>query len=60
MLVTQGNLPITTTWVGYSDRQKAWLMRIEKRGEEFKVFYHASAVAVCDGNLPYMKATCLK
>ena len=26
-----------------------------KKGEEFKVPYYASAAAVCDGNLPYIK-----
>ena len=31
-----------------------------ERGEELKVPYYASAAAVHDGNLPYMKATCLK
>ena len=30
-----------------------------KKGEEFKVLYYASAAAVCDGNLPYIIATCL-
>jgi hypothetical protein len=30
-----------------------------ERGEEFKVPHHANAAAVCDGNLPYIKATCL-
>ena len=29
-------------------------------GEEFKVPYHASAAVAYDGNLPYIKATCLK
>ena len=59
MLVTQGNSPITTTRVGYSDGWKDWL-RIKERGEELKVPHHANAAAVCDGNLPYVKATCLK
>ena len=31
-----------------------------ERGKELKVLYYASAAAVCDGNLPYIKATCLK
>jgi hypothetical protein len=48
-----------TTRVGYSDGWKDWLLRIEERGKEFKVPHHASAAAVCDGNLPYVKATCL-
>ena len=39
--------------------KKAWLLKIEERGKEFKVLYHASAAAVCDGNLPYIKVTCL-
>ena len=30
-----------------------------ERGEELKVPYHASTAAVRDGNLPYIKATCL-
>ena len=38
---------------------KAWLLRIKERGEELKVPYHASTAAVYDGNLPYIKATCL-
>ena len=59
MLVTQGNLPITTTWVGYSDSWKDWLLKIEERGEELKVPHHASAAAARDGNLPHVKATCL-
>ena len=29
------------------------------RGEELKVPYYASAVAVRDGNVPHVKATCL-
>ena len=40
--------------------------KYKERGEEFKVPYHASAAAACDGNLPYcdsnmphIKATCL-
>ena len=31
-----------------------------ERGKELKVFYYASATAVRDGNLPYVKATYLK
>ena len=31
-----------------------------ERGKELKVPHHASAAAVRDGNLPYVKATCLK
>ena len=34
--------------------------KIEERGKELKVPYHASAAAVHDGNLPRVKATCLK
>ena len=33
--------------------------KIKKRGKEFKIPYHTSAVTACDGNLPYIKATCL-
>ena len=29
-----------------------------ERGKELKVPHHASATAACDGNLPYIKATC--
>ena len=32
---------------------------LKKGGEEFKVPHYASAAAVRDGNLPYVKATCL-
>ena len=60
MLVTQGNLPITTTQVGYSDGLKAWLLRIKERGEELKVPHHTNTTAACDSNLPHIKATCLK
>ena len=38
---------------------KAWLLRIEEGGKELKVPHHASAAAVCDGNLPYIMAICL-
>jgi len=31
-----------------------------ERGKELKVPHHASAAAAYDGNLPYVKATCLK
>ena len=31
-----------------------------EKGEEFKIPHHASAAPACDGNLPYVKATCLK
>ena len=58
-MVTQGNSPITTTRVGYSDGWKAWLLRIEERGEELKVPHHASAAAAHDGNLPYIITNCL-
>ena len=34
-------------------------LRIKERGKELKVPYHASAAAARDGNLPYVKATCL-
>ena len=52
MLVTQGNLPITTTQVGYSNGWKAWLLRIKERGKELKVPHHANTTAARDGNLP--------
>ena len=39
---------------------KAWLLRIKKRGKELKVSHYANAIAVYDGNLPRVKATCLK
>jgi hypothetical protein len=32
------------------------LLRIQKRGKEFKVLYYASAAAACDGNMPYVTA----
>ena len=31
-----------------------------ERGKELKVSYYISAAAVRDGNLPYLKTTCLK
>ena len=31
-----------------------------ERGKEFKVPYHASAAVAYNGNLPHIKATCLK
>ena len=31
----------------------------KKRGKELKVPYHASTAAARDGNMPYIKATCL-
>ena len=31
-----------------------------ERGKELKVPHYASAAAACDGNLPCVKATCLK
>ena len=40
--------------------KKLDLLRIEERGEELKVPHHASTAAARDGNLPYVKATCLK
>ena len=59
-MVTQGNSPVTTTRVGTVMMvDKAWLLRIEERGEELKVPHHASAAAARDGNLPHVKATCL-
>ena len=38
---------------------KAWLLRIEERGEELKVPHYASAAVEYNGNLPYIKATYL-
>ena len=38
---------------------KALLLRIKERGKKLKVPYYASAAAVRDGNLFYVKATCL-
>ena len=38
---------------------KALLLRSKERGKELKVPYYASAAAARDGNLPYVKATCL-
>ena len=60
MLVTQGNLPIMTTQVGYSDGWKDWLLRIKERGKELKVPHHTNTAAAYNGNLPHIKATCLK
>ena len=34
--------------------------KYRERGKELKVPYHASAALVRDGNLPHIKATCLK
>ena len=31
-----------------------------ERGKEFKVPHYASAATIRDGNLPHIKATCLK
>jgi hypothetical protein len=59
VLVIQGNSPITTTRVGYSDGWKD-LWEYGERGKELKVPHYTSAAAVCDSNLPRVKATCLK
>ena len=40
--------------------KKLDLLRIEERGEELKVSHHINTAVACDGNLPYIKATCLK
>ena len=61
MLVTQGNLPVTTTQVStvmMVDKIDCW--EYGERGKEFKVPHHASAATARDGNLPHIKATCLK
>ena len=34
--------------------------KYRKRGKELKVPHHTNAAVVRDGNLPYIKATCLK
>ena len=34
-------------------------LEYKERGKDFKIPHHASAVAVRDGNMPYVKATCL-
>ena len=34
-------------------------LKYRGRGEELKVPYHASTAAARDGNVPYVKATCL-
>ena len=48
MLVTQGDSPITTTWVGYSDvGWKAYSLEMGE-GEELKTPRHASTVATRD------------
>ena len=39
--------------------KKLDLLRIEERGEKLKGPHYANTAAVCDGNLPYIKATCL-
>ena len=31
----------------------------KERGKELKIPHYASAMAVCNGNLSYIKATCL-
>ena len=59
-MVIQSNSPVTTTRVGTVVLvNKAWLLRIEERGEELKVPHYASTVAVYNGDLPYIIATCL-
>ena len=60
MLVTQGNLPVTTTWVGtvmLVNKIDYWEYR--ERGKEFKILHHANAAAAYNGNLPYIKTTYL-
>ena len=58
-MVTQGNLLVITTWVDTVMLvNRGWLLRIWRRGKEFKVPYYASTAAVCDGNLFNIKATC--
>ena len=34
--------------------------KYRERGKELKVSHHANTVPVRDGNLPHVKATCLK
>ena len=40
--------------------KKLDLLRIKERGKDFKVSHYANTAAVRDGNLLYVKATCLK
>ena len=40
--------------------KKLNLLRIKERGKELKVPHHTNAAAARDGNLPHVKATCLK
>ena len=53
-MVTQGDSPITTTRVGYSD---VVLLMHEligtRKGEELKAPRHASAATIYDDRLPY-------
>ena len=61
VLITQGNSPVITTWVGtviIVDKIDYW--EYKERGKELKVPYYASAATARNGNLPHIKATCLK
>ena len=59
-MVTQGNSLVTTTRVGIIMLvNKIYYWEYRERGKELKVPYYTSAAAVCDGNMPYIKATCL-
>ena len=60
MLVTQGNSPVTTTQVStvmLVNKIDCWEYR--ERGKKLKVPHYASAAAARDGNMSYVKATCL-
>ena len=59
MLVTQGNSPVTTTWVDtviMVNKIDCWEYR--ERGKELKVPHYTNAAAARDGNLPYIMAIC--
>ena len=63
MLVLQGDI----TQLRFVDSMMLIIVfKYKGRGKELKVSYYASAAAACDGNLPhydgnmaYIKATCL-
>ena len=61
MLVTQGNLPVTTTQVGIVIMvNKINYSEYRERGEELKVLYYTNAAAAYNSNLPHMKVIYLK
>ena len=60
LLVTQGNLPVTTTQVGtVMIVKKLNYYKSGERGKELKVPHHTNTAAACNSNLLYIKATCL-